>query len=180
MIRGANRALTVCYCCLRPFFCPSGLRPPAHTLTLSLQLDARERQRTLRASFGRTCSGPSSSSASRNCKTKKSYFVWRAAYSVQPLRVSCLCTIGCAKCTPRRLRFGGIIEQRARQKRMIGGSLSSNGCVCVCVFHLQVVSWVLTSPLARAPVLVRKSSSHAHSSANTQTRARSHPLRTIK
>lgn len=61
-----------------------------------------------------------------------------------------------------------------------GGGLSSNGFVCL--FHLQVVSWVLTSPLVQAPVLVRKSPSntHTHSSADTQTRPRSHPLGTIK
>lgn len=51
----------------------------------------------------------------------------------------------------RRLRLGGI----SWQKRMIGGNLSSNGFVYF-FFHLQVVSWVLTSPLVQAPVLVRK------------------------
>lgn len=92
-------------------------------------------------------------------------------------QVSHSCTPRCAThtCTPRRLRLGGI----SWQKRMIGGSLSSNGFVYF-FFHLQVVSWVLTSPLAQAPVLVRKPSSHAHSSANTQPCARSHPLRAIK
>lgn len=52
--------------------------------------------------------------------------------------------------------------------------------LCIFFFHLQVVSWVLTSPLAQAPVPVRKPSSHAHSSANTQPCACSHPLRAIK
>lgn len=33
--------LLVCYCCPKSFFCPFGLKAAAHTLTLSLQLDAR-------------------------------------------------------------------------------------------------------------------------------------------
>lgn len=59
-------------------------------------------------------------------------------------------------------------------------SLSSFSLLLSSLFHPQVVSWVLISPLAQAPVLVRMtSSSHTQLSANTHTHTW-HPLWAIK
>ena len=64
---------------------------------------------------------------------------------------------------------------------MLRGCLSSNGFSLFCSllsFIFQVASWVLTSPLAQAPVLVRMaSSSRTQLSANTHTHTHTHPHR---
>lgn len=77
--------------------------------------------------------------------------------------------------SPRTVSFSRISQQCSRQKRRMVRVCPLMG---LCFFHLQVVSWVLTSPLVQAPVLVRKSPSNTRPLIHKHALIHSGPLNT--